>query len=172
MSDISHRLRGVTRLPRCKTNPFKAQIALAGVTYHLGVFPDTTEAAKAYDNAAYWCSLEGARTTGLNFPDDYAKDYTPPPTDLTRAIQAKHRALIENRKPMPDTERVAAHQLLTACDALATAAAKLRSALLLAQANEAPAEVVETPEAKLARQQAEFNAARIAEGLEPFNFNP
>lgn len=97
--------RGVTRSERLKKHPWITQVVVSGINYYLGNFPEEVEAAKAYDNAAYWFGLEGFRTGGLNFPEDYAGESTPPPLAQTRKAQAKHRARLATCQTPPGDSR-------------------------------------------------------------------
>jgi len=106
MSKKTSQYRGVTKSSRLNTNPWLAQVVAAGVNHYLGNYPTEGEAAQAYDNAAYWLNLEGFRTGGLNFPDDYAKpEYTPSPTVATRKALAKYRMRLAARPTPPGDTR-------------------------------------------------------------------
>ena len=78
--------KGVTQ-NASKSNPWKAQINLGAKLEYLGSFPASEEAARAYDNAAFYAGRTGrCKRLKLNFPEDYASEPYPEPTEQTLEI--------------------------------------------------------------------------------------
>ena len=73
------------RAPREGSKPWRAQLFARGRAHYLGSFHTALEAAKAYDNCAYYLSLCGYKYRTLNFPEPYTgrKD-SPEMTERTR----------------------------------------------------------------------------------------
>ncbi len=150
------KLRGVSHVPRCVSNPWKAQATLGGITYHLGVFASRKEAAEAYDNLAYWAGLDGFKTGGLNYPSNYQGESSPPPTEVTQRVQRKHRAIVADKRALNCDEKGAALRLLSAVDGLRELADALRAKLLTLGDGEQPG----APEPKKQQTVEEFIAWR------------
>jgi hypothetical protein len=77
-------LRRVNRI----TRPWKAQLRALGKYFYLGSYETEEEAAKAFDNAAYWMGTRGYNYRRLNFPADYETETSPPPTPETLRAQS------------------------------------------------------------------------------------
>ncbi len=87
---------GVTEWRRNKALPWRAQITAGSKSYYLGAFGDETEAAEAYDNAAYYLNNAGCgRQRKLNFPEAYAHQSVPPPTERTLRMLADFGAEVK-----------------------------------------------------------------------------
>src|SRR6516164_6299098 len=92
------KFRGITRQPGSQTNEWRAQIVSAGKVEYLGCFASAEQAARAFDNAAFYAAqTQRSRQRKLNFPEEYAQEPFPEQTERTRQIVAD----LESRVPNP-----------------------------------------------------------------------
>jgi hypothetical protein len=95
----NQKLKGVTPQAGSKRNQWRAQIVIGREVEYLGCFSSSEEAAKAYDNAAFYAGQTGrCRRTELNFPEDYAQEPYPPPTERTLALIENLEARLPNQR--------------------------------------------------------------------------
>lgn len=135
------KFRGVTHQPGSQTNQWRAQIVLGGKVEYLGSFATAEEAARAFDNAAFYAGQTGrCRRTKLNFPEDHAQEPYPPATERTLALIANLEARLPDQRKtsgqirhFPDRELLRGMVQELACARRAEVAAKKTVDALIAQ---------------------------------------
>jgi hypothetical protein len=66
---------------------------------YLGCIASAEEAARAYDNAAFYAAqTERCRQRQLNFPEEYAQEPFPEPTERTRQVVADLESRVPNQR--------------------------------------------------------------------------
>jgi hypothetical protein len=70
------------------TRPWRAQLRAFGKLFYLGAYETEEEAARAYDNAAFYLGVRhGYKYRRLNFPGDWDSDsYIPPTAETDKAL--------------------------------------------------------------------------------------
>lgn len=94
----NRKFKGVTPQAGSEKNKWRGQIVLGGKVEYLHSWPTAEEAAKAYDNASFYAAKTGrCRRVKLNFPEAYAHEPYPPPTERTLKLVADLETRVPNR---------------------------------------------------------------------------